>query len=48
MRKNYSKYYVLLCAFLMMSVIAFAQTGGIKGKVVDETGQPLTRHNCYH
>jgi iron complex outermembrane receptor protein len=41
MRKNYSKKYLLLCAFLMMSVMAFAQTGSIKGKVVDETNQPL-------
>jgi iron complex outermembrane receptor protein len=41
MRKNYSKKYVLLCAFLMMSVMAFAQTGGIKGKVVDEANQPM-------
>ncbi|SDF07113.1 iron complex outermembrane recepter protein [Mucilaginibacter pineti] len=41
MRKNYSKKYVLLCAFLMMSVMAFAQTGSIKGKVLDETNQPL-------
>src|ERR1700679_1900665 len=41
MRKNYSKKYVLLCAFLMMSFWAFAQTGGIKGKVVDENNQPL-------
>ena len=41
MRKNYSKKYMLLCAFLMMSVMAFAQTGSIKGKVVDETNQPL-------
>jgi iron complex outermembrane receptor protein len=41
MRKNYSKKYVLLCAFLMMSVMAFAQTGSIKGKVSDETNQPL-------
>jgi len=41
MRKNYSKKYVLLCAFLMMSVMAFAQTGGIKGTVVDDTNQPL-------
>lgn len=39
MRKNYSKKYVLLFAFLMMSFMAFAQTGGIKGKVVDETGK---------
>jgi len=41
MRKNYSKKYVLLFAFVMMSFMAFAQTGGIKGKVVDETGQAL-------
>src|SRR3954470_22786706 len=41
MRKNYSKKYVLLCAFLMMSVMAFAQTGSIKGKVLDETNAPL-------
>jgi len=32
---------MLLCAFLMMSVMAFAQKGSIKGKVVDETNQPL-------
>jgi TonB-linked SusC/RagA family outer membrane protein len=41
MRKNYSKKYVLLCVFMMFSVIAFAQTRSIKGKVVDETNQPL-------
>ncbi|HEY8930524.1 MAG TPA: SusC/RagA family TonB-linked outer membrane protein [Mucilaginibacter sp.] len=41
MRKNYSKKYALLCAFLMLSVMAFAQTGGIRGKVFDETNQPL-------
>jgi iron complex outermembrane receptor protein len=41
MRKNYSKKYLLLCAFLMMSVMAFAQKGSIKGKVLDETSQPL-------
>ncbi len=41
MRKNYSKKYVLICAFLMMSVMAFAQTGSIKGKVLDETSAPL-------
>lgn len=41
MRKNYSKKYVLLCVFVMMSVIAFAQTGSIKGRVLDETSQPL-------
>src|ERR1700756_1124233 len=41
MRKNYSKKFMLLCAFLMMSVVAFAQKGSIKGKVVDETNQPM-------
>jgi iron complex outermembrane receptor protein len=41
MRKNYSKKYLLLCAFLMLSLATFAQTGSIKGKVVDETNQPL-------
>jgi TonB-dependent starch-binding outer membrane protein SusC len=41
MRKDYLKKYVLLCAFLTMSVWAFAQSGGIKGKVVDENNQPL-------
>lgn len=41
MRKNYSRKYVLLCALLMMSFMAFAQTGGIRGKVVDENNQPL-------
>ncbi|MDF2433703.1 MAG: TonB-dependent starch-binding outer membrane protein SusC [Mucilaginibacter sp.] len=41
MRKNYSKKYVLLCVFMMFSVIAFAQTGSITGKVIDETNQPL-------
>jgi len=41
MRKNYSKKYVLLCAFLMLSVFAFAQSGGIKGKVIDETNLPI-------
>ena len=32
---------MLLCALLMMSAMAFAQTGSIKGKVVDETNQSL-------
>ncbi|WP_144909260.1 SusC/RagA family TonB-linked outer membrane protein [Mucilaginibacter frigoritolerans] len=41
MRKNYLKKYVLLCAFMMISVIVFAQSGSIKGKVVDENNQPL-------
>ena len=41
MRKNYSKKYALLLAFLMMSVMAFAQSGGITGKVVDDTNQPV-------
>ena len=41
MRKNYAKKYALLLAFLMMSVMAFAQSGGITGKVVDEANQPV-------
>ncbi|WDF54069.1 SusC/RagA family TonB-linked outer membrane protein [Mucilaginibacter sp. KACC 22063] len=41
MGKNYSKKYVLLFALLMLSVMAFAQTGSISGKVVDEKNQPL-------
>ncbi|HWD87518.1 MAG TPA: SusC/RagA family TonB-linked outer membrane protein [Mucilaginibacter sp.] len=41
MRKNYSKKFMLLCAFLMMSVVAFAQKGSIKGKVVDENNQSM-------
>ncbi len=32
---------MLLCAFLMMSVMAFAQKGSIKGKVTDETNQTM-------
>jgi hypothetical protein len=40
MRKNYSKKYVLLCAFLMMSVMAFAQTGSIKGKYLTKPMRP--------
>src|ERR1700753_2163918 len=41
MRKNYSKKYALLLAFVMMSFVAFAQSGGITGKVVDEKNQPV-------
>jgi TonB-linked SusC/RagA family outer membrane protein len=41
MRKIYFKQYLLICAFLMISGISFAQTGIITGKVVDETNQPL-------
>ena len=41
MRKNYFKKYVLLFVLITMSFMAFAQTGGITGKVVDETNQPL-------
>ncbi|RYY25804.1 MAG: PEGA domain-containing protein, partial [Sphingobacteriaceae bacterium] len=36
MRKIYSKKLVLLGAFLLLSVWAFAQTGSISGKVLDE------------
>ena len=32
---------MLLCALLMMSVMAFAQKGSIKGKVIDETNQSM-------
>lgn len=32
---------MLLCAFLMMSVMAFAQKGSIKGKVTDENNQTM-------
>jgi len=41
MRKIYIKQYLLICAFLMLSTIAFAQTSTITGKVVDDTNQPL-------
>ncbi|HZY38346.1 MAG TPA: SusC/RagA family TonB-linked outer membrane protein [Mucilaginibacter sp.] len=41
MRKNYSKKYALLLTFVLMSFMAFAQSGGVTGKVVDETNQPL-------
>jgi hypothetical protein len=32
---------MLLCALLVASSIAFAQTGSISGKIVDETNQPM-------
>ena len=41
MRKIYIKQYLLVCAFLMLSCFAFAQTSTISGKIVDETNQPL-------
>ena len=41
MRKIYIKQYLLICAFLMLTTIAFAQTSTISGKVVDDTNQPL-------
>ncbi|NCD69864.1 SusC/RagA family TonB-linked outer membrane protein [Mucilaginibacter agri] len=41
MGKTYSKKYVLLFAFLMLSIMAFAQSGSISGKIVDEHNQPL-------
>jgi TonB-linked SusC/RagA family outer membrane protein len=41
MSKNYLKKYALLFAFVMISCMAFAQTGGVTGKVVDETNQPV-------
>ncbi|MFD1256195.1 SusC/RagA family TonB-linked outer membrane protein [Mucilaginibacter terrae] len=41
MRENYFKKYALLCLMLALSCVAFAQTGSITGKVLDNTGQPL-------
>lgn len=41
MRKIYSKKYVLFLFLALVSSLAFAQTGSISGKVVDETNQPL-------
>jgi TonB-linked SusC/RagA family outer membrane protein len=41
MSKNYLKKYALLFAMLSMSFMAFAQNGGVTGKVIDETNQPL-------
>jgi TonB-dependent starch-binding outer membrane protein SusC len=41
MRKFFPKQYLLVCAFLMLTTLSFAQTGGIRGKVVDENNQPL-------
>ncbi|HEY4323546.1 MAG TPA: SusC/RagA family TonB-linked outer membrane protein [Mucilaginibacter sp.] len=41
MRKFFTKQYLLVCAFLMLTTVAFAQTATITGKVSDETNQPL-------
>lgn len=41
MRNHYLKQWMLLCAMLITSSIAFAQTGSITGKVFDETNQPM-------
>jgi TonB-linked SusC/RagA family outer membrane protein len=41
MKKNYLKQYLLLCAFLMISSMSFAQSAVISGNVVDEINQPL-------
>ncbi|WP_295771775.1 SusC/RagA family TonB-linked outer membrane protein [uncultured Mucilaginibacter sp.] len=41
MRKNYLKNYAMVCLLLFISSIAFAQTGGITGKVTDEKGEAL-------
>jgi iron complex outermembrane receptor protein len=41
MRNNYLKKFTLLISLFVMSAVAFAQTGSISGKVVDETNQPL-------
>ena len=41
MIKHYFKKYSLFLFFLLTASIAFAQTGSITGKVLDETNQPL-------
>jgi len=41
MRKTYFKKYALLCLMLALSCVAFAQTGSITGKVLDNNSQPL-------
>ncbi len=41
MRKNYLKKYVLVCMLLIISAVAYAQTGSITGKVLDNNRQPL-------
>jgi iron complex outermembrane receptor protein len=42
MKKNYtSKRYVLVCAMLMLSIITYAQTGSLSGKISDEKNESL-------
>ncbi|HEX8377601.1 MAG TPA: SusC/RagA family TonB-linked outer membrane protein, partial [Pedobacter sp.] len=42
MKKDYTlKRYVLVCAMLMLSIITYAQTGSITGKVSDEKNETL-------
>ncbi len=41
MRNNYFKKYALVCFLLALSCAAFAQTGSITGKVLDNNRQPL-------
>jgi TonB-linked SusC/RagA family outer membrane protein len=41
MRNNYLKKYMLLCALLLTSCLAFAQTTSITGKVLDENNEAL-------
>ena len=42
MKKDYTlKRYVLVCAMLMLSIITYAQTGSISGKVSDEKNETL-------
>jgi TonB-linked SusC/RagA family outer membrane protein len=41
MRKTYFKKYVLVCLMLALSCVAFAQTGSITGRVLDNNSQPL-------
>lgn len=46
MRKIYFKKYVFLSAFLMLSAWAFAQTGSISGRIVDEKRLSLPGGQC--
>ncbi len=42
MKKDYtSRRYVLVCAMLMLSIITYAQTGSLSGKVSDEKNETL-------
>ncbi|WP_158826664.1 SusC/RagA family TonB-linked outer membrane protein [Mucilaginibacter lacusdianchii] len=41
MRKNYFKNFALVCVLFLLSSMAYAQTGSITGKVLDEKGETL-------